>query len=81
MVRKFFVAMFFFCQTDPKNEQAKVNLNYFEAEQLDLGEANKDKAATRSRKMAKDVTKKKEGLMSTYKRLCRGDSRKVSIEN
>ncbi|XP_068757238.1 prolyl 4-hydroxylase subunit alpha-1-like [Montipora capricornis] len=61
---------------DPKNEQAKVNLNYFEAEQLDLGEANKDKAATRSKKMAKHETKKKESLMATYKRLCRGESRK-----
>ena len=60
---------------DPKNEQAKTNLDYFRAERL-----KRDSVTENSGKSPKNEINNKRQFSFTYKRLCRGETRKASGE-
>jgi len=62
---------------DPKNEQAKINLEHFRAEQ-----ANRNRHSTPlPEKTPNNKNKKKQNYIFTYERLCRGETRKNRKEN
>lgn len=63
-------------EKDPKSEQAKINLEHFMKERL-----HRDtESVPLPKKTPNNKNKKKDDLMFTYERLCRGESRKSRQE-